>query len=492
MSPYAYFLLPEAILLVMIVLLVIVELFLPPKHARFWMAWLALGAVVAALGSLFYLWVLWHQLFQGDPLLFWQGAYLFDSFGAGFKSLLLMALIYVLLYLLGSKEQKETTLYYPLLLTAGLGAMIMVSTFEGITILIGLEMFSIATYVLLILAQRSSSAKHFTWRAVLSSGVGTAVICYGFSFLYGITGSTHLLEITNQLPKIPGDYLLYLYLSAFLLIAGFALKSAWIPFHNWFHALAKPTFSPFTLFWMTGSQIVLFGTLLRFLLWGYQPLWQKETLVLAIQVLLMVISLASIFWGHWQAYRQQSVKQLLLYLGMGQWGFVFMPMAFFHLSQGDFFIQAIFFALVVYLLVMSGAYTIVSLVTERAGTEEIRALAGLGQQAPGLALAFTLFLLSVAGFPLTAGFIGRFLILSSNLVSFEGLVVTALAMLTTLLAIAACFRLIRQMYLRPQADSRAPIFTWPLAFAWLMSLVATFVLAFIPDLLLQLLSQINW
>ncbi|SHE96582.1 NADH dehydrogenase subunit N [Seinonella peptonophila] len=493
---FGYLLLPEAIIIGSIVLLMLLDLFIPAKRSRRFFGWLALLAGLGASVALIWVWIIWKTHLDGRPIQYFDSAYLFDAVSLILKLFILLSLIFVFLLSLGNKQNSTGNSYqaeyYYLMLVALLGAWVLVSSADLITLFVGLELLSLASYILVGIRKEDQNAVEAAWKYVVLGGVASAFILYGMSFLYGMTGNTNLMEIYNSLQlSVQPEAILYIYLSFFLMLFGFGFKISAAPFHTWVADVYQGTTSAMAAFLATITKVAIFGFIVRLLLLSYLPLFYRNNWNHYLEWALMGIAILSMIVGNVLALRQTEAKRLMAYSGIAQIGYILVPLTLITLTQGMLFFRVTFFYFFAYILMVAGAFAVISQVTAQAGTGEIRAFAGLYRRNPLLAFAMSIFLISLAGFPLTAGFIGKFFLLTNAFMTKKGILLGVVMILTTILSYFYYFRFVRQMYFRQPDQPERIAIPWTLRIAITISLVGTIALALLPQLLLQLLQSLG-
>lgn len=475
---------PELIILATAACLSLLDLFLNQKIPRKY------------FGVFSFIIVVWASLYIGlqfdvsERIL--ADTYVFSSFSAMIKLLILAGTGFVILLSLGGKRQTLAGYegeYYYLLLIAALGGMVMSSSADLITLFVGLELLSISSYVLVGLRKRHLPSVEAAWKYVILGSLSSAFILYGMSFLYGLTGSTNLYEIEQQIAfVVQSGYGLYIYLALFLMVAGFGFKIATAPFHTWAPDVYEGAYMPVTSFLAVVSKIATFGLTLRIFI-AYMPLVQMGEWQAMVQPLLFALAALSMIAGNTAALRQTNAKRLMAYSGIAQMGYLLIPLA----TLGNYFLESIFYYLLAYLFMTMGAFAILYWVTEEAGHEEISAFAGLYKRSPIMAVILSLFLISLAGFPLTAGFFGKFYILLNTMGQYEQFVWIAILMIvTTVISYFYYFRFIRQIYFRDPITSDAFRIPISIGLAVVIGLVGTIGLAILPGWVAYFFQELTW
>ena len=425
---------PVVVVLVAALVGVLVEAFVPAARRRLVQLVLTLGALAGALVAVAALWgdveatggtvVLGGSLVVDGPALVLQG------------TIVLLALLSALVFAdrvdgedafapsaaavpgsdyeeLARRKGLRQTEVFPLLLFATGGMMIFPATTDLLTLFVALEVLSLPLYLLSGMARRrrllsqEASMKYFLLGAFVS-----AVMIFGIALLYGYAGSLQFSEIAAATTQPSGTEGL-LVVGSLMLLAGLLFKVGAVPFHMWTPDVYQGAPTPVTAFMAACTKVAAFGALVR-VVYGMLPfmVWDLELVLWIVAILTMVV-------GTVVALVQTDVKRMLAYSSIAHAGFVLTGVV--ALDQAG--ITAVLFYLLAYGAATVGAFGLVSLVRERGTGEDGAALlgeatrlsqwAGLGRTNPLLAVTFTLFLLSFAGIPLTAGFIGKFAVFTA-------------------------------------------------------------------------------
>ncbi|MFS0705919.1 NADH-quinone oxidoreductase subunit NuoN [Cellulomonas sp. 179-A 9B4 NHS] len=470
-------LVPVLVVLLAAVVGVLVEAFVPDRLRRPVQLGLSVAALAGALVAVAALWsdvrrtggtdVLTGSLVVDGPTLVLQA------------TLALLALLSVLLFadrLTGGEDAfapsgaavpgsdyeevarrkgLRQTEVFPLLLFATGGMMIFPATADLLTLFVALEVLSLPLYLLAGLARRrrllsqEASMKYF-----LLGAFASAIMLFGIALLYGYSGSVRFTDIAAA-TSVPGGLDDLLLIGAVLLLAGLLFKVGAVPFHMWTPDVYQGAPTPVTAFMAACTKVAAFGALLRVvyvMLPGMS--WDLEVVLWVVALLTMVV-------GTVAALVQTDVKRLLAYSSIAHAGFVLTGVVALEASG----ITAVLFYLLAYGATTVGAFGLVTLVRER-GTGDadgepavlgeatrLSQWAGLGRTHPLLAVTFTLFLLSFAGIPLTAGFTGKFAVFTAAV---EG-GAWPLALVGVLSSVAAAFfyvRIIVLMFFTEPAGAR--------------------------------------
>lgn len=478
------YLAPELTILIVAVVLTVLDLLLPGRISRGWVAWLALiGILVSAVFVILRL--------GDEPIQLLANSYRIDAFGSLLKLLFLGGAGLIVFMSIGSVDEDDVPhvgeLYY-LLLPAVLGAMIMVSSGDLITLYVGLELLSIASYVLVGMRKEARSGEA-AFKYIVLGSVASAFILYGMSFVYGMTGSTNLAEIGRILQDNFTAYPALAYLSFFLMLAGFAVKIAAAPFHQWAPDVYQGAPTPITAFLAVVSKGAAIALLFRLVYLIYYGVGQPARFPLSsdVFVTLSVLAASAMIIGNLLALRQQNMKRLLAYSGIANAGYLLVPLAVqlssFHLN----IFAEMYYYLTAYFLMNIGAFAVLMAVSKAAGHDEMSGFAGLYYRAPWTATAMVLIVLSLSGLPVTGGFFGKLYILIGALQM--KLIWLALVMIiTSVISYYYYFAIVKQMFMRTAETAGELRLTVPQTITIWLTAVLGVLMGFFPQ---WLLSQID-
>ena len=300
--------------------------------------------------------------------------------------------------------------FYALTLFVTAGMMMMASAADLIVMFLALETFSIGLYVMVGFRLHSLSSQESALKYFLLGSFSSAFFLLGIALVYGATATTNLYGVgtpgateglAHFLATTPSESLGFLVLGTGLLIVGLCFKIAAVPFHSWTPDAYQGAPSPVTGFMAAGSKIAAFAAILRLLDAALFPLrWDWQPLVIGIAVVTMVV-------GSVLAVVQDDFKRLLAYSSIAHAGFVLVGV----IAASDRGVSGALFYLATYGLTVLGAFAIVSVIEGRNEDKmRLSSYQGLFYERPVMAGALTLFMLSLAGVPLTSGFIGKLLV----------------------------------------------------------------------------------
>jgi NADH-quinone oxidoreductase subunit N len=286
--------------------------------------------------------------------------------------------------------------FYALLLTVVAGMIVLAAATNLVTVFIGYELLSIPLYVLCATEMRRERSLESGLKYLIIGSVGSATLLYGLAFVYGATGETSFSGIADGVEAVSGDVLLLTGLA--LIIAGLAFKASVAPFHQWTPDVYEGAPTPITAFMAVATKAAAFGVILRF--FDVAVIDAAETWAPALATLATI----TIVVGNVGAIGQSSLKRLLAYSGVAQAGYMLAGVV----VTTQLGVQAVVFYLAVYLFMNVAAFAVIVARERETGLgDDMSTLYGLGAERPLLAWPMTIAMLSLAGFPATAGFFGK-------------------------------------------------------------------------------------
>lgn len=477
---------PEFIIVIATVILTLLDLFLPKKFNRRMLGWFAFVATLAAIASL--LGLLDNQV--GSIL---QDTFRLDSFAKAFKLLLLVGSALVLLLAIDYEPKESLTEYrgefFYLFLTGLLGAMIMSSSGDLITLFVGLELLSISSYILAGLRKKNLKSNESAMKYVINGSISTAITLFGMSYLYGITGSTNLKAMSGILRTLTDPQYTYLLgLAFFMIFVGLAFKLASVPFHMWAPDVYEGAPTPVTAFLSVVSKIAGFVILIRIMVSIFSSIQVGDgtiPMLFDLQDFIGFLAAVTMILGNVVALRQRNIKRLFAYSSIAHAGYILV--AFTAMSYVMF--DSIWFYMLAYLFMNLGAFAIIQLITEKEGSEDIGHFAGLYRRSPILAVTMAVFILSLAGIPGTAGFIGKLnIFLGALMVSPSHYVLASIMIATTVVSYFYYFGIMTQMFFRPAAEETKLKLPAGTNAVIIICAVATILLGVMPQLAFDFLQ----
>ncbi|MQA99449.1 MAG: NADH-quinone oxidoreductase subunit NuoN [Actinobacteria bacterium] len=471
---------PEIALVTTALLLLIVDAFIPEGEERWYLAVLAtIGFGVAIILAA-------NQ--WGERELQLARMVAVDNFATFVKtSVAVFAVLTVWLsrdYLKRSEDEESE--FYALLLFAAAGMMLMASAADLIMVFLALEIFSISLYVLVGFRRRSLASQESAMKYFLLGAFSSAFFLMGIALVYGATGTTNFYPggggegIAGYLVSSAASDVDLLVLGVGLLIVGLGFKIAAVPFHMWTPDAYQGAPSPITGFMAAGTKFAAVATMLRLFVVVLYPLradWRPILIAVAIATMLLGSVLAVI---------QEDVKRLLAYSSIAHAGFVLTGL----IAANDRGLSGSLFYLATYGLTVLGAFAVVTVL---AGRKErnvtLASYRGLFYERPLLAGALTLFMLSLAGVPLTSGFVGKFLVFGAAIqAGYWWLAV--IGMLASVIATFFYLRVLVVMYMQEDDRGLQPAITGRLANSVVgLTAAATLVLGIVWGPLIDLAER---
>jgi NADH-quinone oxidoreductase subunit N len=380
------------------------------------------------------------------------------------------------------REHAASAEYYALLLFSVTGQCVMASANELIMIFIGLEISSIATYVLAGYLRDDKRNNEAALKYFLLGSFATAFLLYGIAWIYGTTGSTNLGDIRNFLLTPGTEHNVTLAsTAAALMFVGFAFKVSAAPFQIWAPDVYQGAPAPVTLFMSAGPKAAAFAVFLRVFMTAFHPIASRwEPFVWSSALLTMII-------GNFAALTQSNIKRMLAYSSIAHAGYVMVAVA----AHNQIGIAAAMFYLAAYAFMNIGAFAVVTHFS-RQGEKfvNIEDLAGLGWKQPATAGLFAIFLLSLIGVPLTGGFFGKFYIFKAALDA-HLVWLAVLGLLNSAVAAYYYLRILVVMYMNEPGEatlSIQPLGAGIRTTLW-ASALGTLVLGIFPSLVLNFASK---
>lgn len=430
--------------------------FLLEPRLKYW------NAVMAMLGvgfSGYALWQLraalevrWDRGFARE-LVGFNGSVLVDPFFVFFSFVFLAATALVILLSVQYMEieAEHHGEYYALMLFATVGMMFMTAGIDLVVQFIALETMAISFYVLAGFLRGDRRSNEGALKYLLLGAFSSGLLAYGFSIMYGLAGSTRLQTITNAYRVRPPNDILVL-LSLITVAAGLFFKVAAVPFHQWAPDVYEGAPTSITAYVSVASKTASFALLLRLFQTAFWHSRENWTLLVA------GVAVASMTVGNFAAITQSNIKRLLAYSSISHVGYILLGLvAASSGSNGNQTgLQGIAFYLFVYAFMNTGAFAIVILLRRKGLIgDDLEDLNGLIQRSPGAAVLMLIFMLSLAGIPPTAGFLGKYYIFLS-LIETKHYWLAVFAVLYIVPAVYYYFRIVQHAFMRETTDPVRP------------------------------------
>jgi NADH-quinone oxidoreductase subunit N len=471
-NPLDYQAIKPEILLSMFGLAVLLFDFLLDKRDKY------LNAVLTLIGLGFaalQLGIFWHFRFGQAAYFGFDGTFAFDSFAIVAKSIIVLATALVILLSVKYLEIEEADAgeYYALLLFAAVGMMFMVSGADLIVLFIALELMALCEYVLTGFLRGSRRSNEAAVKFFLLGAFSSGLLLYGMSLLYGIGGSTKLSIIAERLRDRPANDPLS-WVALITLLAGMFFKIAAVPFHQWTPDAYEGAPTSITAFISVAPKVASFVFIIRVLFMGLWPLraeWQALTIGVAI---------ATMTLGNLAAITQTNIKRFFGYSTISHVGYLLLGLVAAADGNGEG-LRAIVIYLIVYAFMNLGAFAVIIMMRRKNMIgDEIDDLSGLMSRAPGLALLMLIFLLSLAGIPPTAGFIGKYFIFLS-LIETGHYYLAVLGVAYAVVALYYYFRIVVVMFMKRPLDEVPLAMSFGLRVALGVTLAMTLLIGIYPQ-----------
>jgi NADH-quinone oxidoreductase subunit N len=409
------------------------------------------------------------------------GALTVDGFSVFFSILIAVSIALAALLADGylRREGLEGPELYALMLMSGAGGVIMAMANDLIVVFLGLEILSIALYVMAGMHLRRTESQEAAIKYFVLGAFSSAFLLYGIALVYGATGSTNMSDISAFLSGnvLEAEGLL---LAGFaLLLVGLGFKVAAVPFHVWTPDVYQGAPSPVTAFMASASKAAGFAALLRVFTSTFSTHssdWRPVIWVLAVLTLVVGSVLAVV---------QRDVKRMLAYSSINHAGFVLVAVE----ANTDRGVAGALFYLLAYAFMVVGSFAVVTLVGRRGdAAHDLDDYRGLSRERPALALAFTVFLLAQAGVPLTSGFFAKFYVIGAA-ADAESYALAVIAMVTAVVSAFLYLRIIVAMYFSGDevegdaATGRSRVAVpWGAALSLGVAVAVTLAVGILPDL----------
>ncbi len=401
-------------------------------------------AYLTLLSLSFALWFSFRMLSWPSFDIF-SGTYAIDDFGTVFKILILSGSIITLLLLSFYFKKNSHIAHAPIaLLFSTLGAMCISSSLDLGLIILFLQMMSLAGYVLVALVRKDKMGNEAALKFFIFAAAALAVMAFGLTFLYGLTGSLDLRIIGISLSSSKS---VWIFISLILILIGYGFEITLVPFHFWAPDVYEGSTAPVAGFLSIVPKIAGFAGLLRFLLTSYRDNIADWSLIIAI------FAAVTMTLGNLIALRQTRLKRLLAYSSIAQSGLILMAIA------GSDSIETALsytgFYLIAYIFMNMGAFSVASQIERNFGSDDIILFRGLSRTSPFSAIVLALSLLSLAGIPPLAGFAGKVFIISSAIDrGYIWLVIIAVINLT--IALYYYVSIVAEMYMKRPVNMVKP------------------------------------
>lgn len=413
---------------------------------------------------------------DGQDRYLFGGAYVVDNFALVMKALFLLSGYVVVLlstnYIAeGDYWENE---YYGMLVSSILGMIVMASARDLISIFVALELLSIPAYLMATWRKRDLRSNEAGLKYYLMGVFASAIMLYGMSLLYGVSGSTILADIAPVVDA--GDSTSVATLAIVFVIVGFAFKVSAVPFHTWAPDTYEGAPTPVTAFLAVASKTAGFVALVQLIFVGF---WGRSDVY---EPLMWVLAATSMTIGNLIALRQTNMVRLMAYSGIASAGYIMAPLAVAgdSVAVGDEALRAVVTYLVIYAAMNLGVFGVVLAIARKTKSADISSYAGLFHYAPGVTVAMTIFLMSLAGIPPLGGWWAKFAVFKSlaSADSFAGWSLAIVVAVNSVIALYYYLSVLRTMWADEAPDGDVVPLRIPPSLVAAMGLTAIATLAF--------------
>lgn len=484
--------LPEMILAVAGTIVMLYDSF-APKQRYITGAISLIGLVLAAI----FLYAMWGNSAQANA---WGGMIANDGLRISFSfvALFVTAITILISSVWTERENVPVGEYHSLLMFATVGMLFMASGNDLVIIFLGLETLSIATYVMAGLRKGDLRSNESAMKYFILGSFATGFLLYGMALIYGATGSTNITEIGLKIanPNFPA----LLLIGGAMLVIGFGFKIAAVPFHIWTPDVYEGAPTPITAFMAAGVKSAAFASFMRVFVLGFPLIANVQAAAILHETwitALTVMAILTMTLGNFAAIVQNNVKRMLAYssiahAGYALVGFIGAGMAT-TIEKRDAAIASVAFYMLTYAITNLGAFAIVALLAQKNDRRtEFEDYNGIGFKSPVLAFSLSLFMLSLLGLPLTAGFMGKVLVFRPALEAGSSLltILVVVAVVNTAISAYYYLRLIVVMFFRERTTEWfEPRISTALAAVLVITILGVFYFGIFSDSVIQRFSQ---
>jgi NADH-quinone oxidoreductase subunit N len=388
---------PEIIMTFWGLLTPLIDAFTKKKDNRLLTYWTFTGLVASLIAVM--------ALIEARAVI-WGGILLIDPFSQFFKLVFLIVALLVVGTAVSTKEVEDVGVFFSLVFYATLGMMLVASSGELITLFVSLELATLSTFALVGFIKKDPGSSEAALKYFIIGAFSSAIILFGMSLIYGVTGSTYLSTISDSLGALVLGHTVFdpvLTLGVILLITGFGFEIAAVPFHLWVPDTYQGAPTTITLFLATGAEAMGFAAVFRIFggtLSALSEIWMVAFALLAI---------LTMTWGNVAALAQNNVKRMLAYSSIGHAGYILIALAIVTpLGFAGGFIH-----ILAYVFMTGGAFAAVSFFQNTYNVHTYEDYRGLRDLAPVTSFAMVIFLFSLAGVPPLAGFFSKFVLFAA-------------------------------------------------------------------------------
>ncbi|WP_207421958.1 NADH-quinone oxidoreductase subunit N [Desertivirga brevis] len=407
----------------------------------------------------------------------YSGMMLFDNYAVAFSAITIISTI--LIFLLSKdyfeRISENVAEYYAVILFALAGIIVMVSYHNLTMLFIGIEIMSVSLYILAGIKKKDFASNEAALKYFLMGAFSTGFLLFGIALLYGATGSFDLELMRSYIIQNPQDVSPIFYAGVLLMIIGLSFKVGAAPFHFWAPDVYEGSPALITAFMSTVVKTAGFAAFLRLFMFCFSPV---QSFWIPIFVTFAALSLLV---GNVTAVYQQHFKRMLAYSSISHVGYMLFAMISLN-SESD---SSVFVYAAAYSVASIIAFAVLIVLQRQVGNDSFDSFNGISRKNPFLAFTLTIAMLSLAGIPLTAGFIGKLMMFNRALAGYH-IYLVIFAVLNALVGIFYYFKVIIAMYFRPSERNElvvSPLFKFVLG----ISAIVTVILGVYPDLISRLI-----
>ena len=495
-----WLILPELVICIAGVVVMLIDAFAKPTQ-RWITGGVSIAGLIAAGASSAWLYLSWRGASEA-----FNGMIVLDELRLGFTFVFLVvsALTILVSIVWVENERLPAGEFHSLLMFATAGMMFMASAGDLVMVFLGLEILSIATYVMCGFRRSDVRSNESSMKYFILGSFSSAFLLYGIALTYGATstvagspGTTNIAEIARRLPE--AQYPMLLFAGAAMMIVGFGFKIATAPFHVWTPDVYEGAPTPVTAFMAAGPKAAGFASFMRVFLIAFPFVAATANKSVAGQIhatwlgALLVMAILTMTVGNVVAIAQNNVKRMLAYSSIAHAGYALVGFiaagAAPDLEQRNAAIAAVIFYLLTYAVMNLGAFAVVQLIARNSDRRtEVDDYNGIGFQSPWLAFALSLFLLSLFGMPPTAGFMGKLMVFRAALD--QGYyVLVVIGVLNAAVSAYYYLRLIIVMFFRERTTAWvAPQVPASIQLALVIAVLGVLYLGLFPDRIINALQ----
>jgi NADH-quinone oxidoreductase subunit N len=373
--------------------------------------------------------------------------------------------------------------YYGLILFSTVGMMFLSSASELITLYIGMELTTIPLYVLAAFYKDDKLSVEAGLKYLIVGAFSSAILLYGLSLLYGLTGTTDIVTMKINLSLV---FLSYgkigpgLILAMIMVIAGIGFKLALVPFHMWAPDVYQGAPTPITAFLSVGSKAAGVVAFARIFVNGLIAFASDVMKPLDWGIIVAILAAAAMILGNITALRQRNIKRMLAYSSIAQIGYVMVGMV----AASELGIASVGYYMFIYLFANMGAFTIATIFNDKTGSDGIISYSGLSKTSPIFAAYMSIFLLSLAGIPPLGGFAAKYLVFAAGIqAGYTWLVIVAL--LTSVVSLYYYANIIKTMYFSAEEPTIKIHPSFPANLVLLISVIGIILFGIFPGPILD-------